>query len=187
MVSWPWLSPLLPATSWASSSAARAAINERWLENGFEGRAGGPQAPGLLPQKLKLMGLLEQFQHFWERLARHRPEPGPFPEIFEYFRELLVDNQRAMELIADLGEKSGGEYIFDRKYLLDVTGELHNLLLHLVKGLNLIGENRYLDLYPALDRLLLPLEAELRGRLRLSGELPYGIPLVDLPLDCHDH
>ncbi|OGP72458.1 MAG: hypothetical protein A2Y80_10960 [Deltaproteobacteria bacterium RBG_13_58_19] len=132
------------------------------------------------------MGLLEQFQHFWERLARHRPEPVPFPVIFEHFQELLVDNQRAMELIADLGEKSGGEYIFDRKYLLDVTGELHNLLLHLVKGLNLIGENRYLDLYPALDRLLLPLEAELRGRLRLSGELPYVIPLVDLPLDRPD-
>ena len=46
-----------------------------------------------------------------------------------------------MELIADLGEKSGGEYIFDRKYLADTVEEMHTRLLHMVQGLNLITGN----------------------------------------------
>ncbi len=88
-----------------------------------------------------------------------------------------------MELIADLGEKSGGEYIFDRKYLTDVINNLHTLLLHLVNSLNLIAGKRYMDLYATLDRVFLPLESELRGRLPLSEEMPLAIPLSSLPLD----
>ena len=53
----------------------------------------------------------------------------------------------------------------------------------MVKGLNLITSNRYLDLYPALDRIFIPLGAELRGRLILSGEMPLVIPLAEAPQD----
>ncbi len=88
-----------------------------------------------------------------------------------------------MELIADLGEKSGGEYIFDRKYLVDLTNTLHTLLLRMVNGLNLIAANRYMELYATLDHIFQPLEAELRGRLLLSEEMPLVIGLSDLPLD----
>jgi pyruvate,water dikinase len=88
-----------------------------------------------------------------------------------------------MELIADLGEKSGGEYIFDRKYLADIIEEMHTLLLHMVQGLNLITANRYLELHPALDRIFVPLESELRGRLSLSGEMPLIVSLAEAPLD----
>jgi pyruvate, water dikinase len=129
------------------------------------------------------MGLLQVLQHLRERITKRRPEPMAFPVIFEHFQELLMDNQRAMELIADLGEKSGGEYVFDRKYLSDTTAEIHNLLLRLVKGLNFIAENRYMELYTTLDHIFLPLEAELRGRLSLSQELPYVISLGEMPLD----
>ena len=73
-----------------------------------------------------------------------------------------------MELIADLGEKSGGEFIFDRKYLADTLNEMQNLILRMVKGVNLISSNRYLDLYSSIDRIFIPIEAELRGRLNLS-------------------
>jgi len=88
-----------------------------------------------------------------------------------------------MEFIADMGEKSGGEYIFDRKYLGDLTNNLHTLLLRMVSGLNLISANRYLGLYATLDRIFQPLEAELRGRLLLSEEMPLVIGLSDLLLD----
>ena len=61
-----------------------------------------------------------------------------------------------MELIADLGEKSGGEYIFDRKYLADTVEEMHTRLLHMVQGLNLITGNRYLELHPPWTGFLSP-------------------------------
>mgnify|MGYP005849277259 FL=1 len=127
--------------------------------------------------------LLTPIKRLWERIRRPKPETASFPEIFEQFQTLLQDHQEVMELIADLGEKSGGEYIFDRKYLVDVTNRLHTLLLRMVNGLNLLAANRYLELYSSLDRIFQPMEAELRGRLVLSEEMPLVIGLTDLPLD----
>jgi len=121
--------------------------------------------------------------NLWNRLARRTPDLVAFPEIFEHFQALLQDHQRVMELIADLGEKSGGEYIFDRKYLTDTAEAIQNLLLRMVKGLNLITSNRYLDLFPAIDRIFIPLGAELRGRLILSKEMPLVISLGEAPPD----
>jgi pyruvate,water dikinase len=122
-------------------------------------------------------------RHLWDRIFPPKPGLAAFPEIFDNFQTLLQDHQQVMELMADLGEKSGGEYIFDRKYLVDTTHETHNLLLRMVKGLNLITGNRYMELYSTLDHIFLPLEAELRGRLRLSEKMPYVISLAEMPLD----
>jgi pyruvate, water dikinase len=116
------------------------------------------------------------------RLFSQKRDLVAFPQIFEQFQALLHNHQQAMELIADLGEKSGGDYIFDRKYLSDTVHQLQDLLLKMVKGLNLIASNRYYELYDSLDRVFLPMEAELRGRLALS-HAPYTIPLQDAPLD----
>ena len=122
-------------------------------------------------------------QNLWNRITKAKPDLVAFPEIFEHFQALLQDHQRVMERIADLGEKSGGEYIFDRKYLTDTTEEIQTLLLRMVKGLNLITSNRYLDLFQAIDRIFIPLGAELRGRLILSKEMPLVIPLEVAPQD----
>ncbi|MDI6854191.1 MAG: PEP/pyruvate-binding domain-containing protein [Deltaproteobacteria bacterium] len=127
--------------------------------------------------------LLEMLKRLWGRIRRPKPEAAPFPEIFEQFQTLLQDHQQVMELIADLGEKSGGEYIFDRKYLVDFTNTLHTLLLRMVNSLNLMADKRYMDLYTSLDRIFQPMEAELRGRLLLSEEMPLVIGLSALPLD----
>jgi pyruvate,water dikinase len=102
--------------------------------------------------------------------------------VFEQFQALLQNHQRAMDLIADLGEKSGGDYVFDRKYPADIVRELQDLCLRMVKGLNLIASHRYPQLYTALDRVFIPIEAELAGRLPLS-DAPYVISLRDAPLD----
>jgi len=70
------------------------------------------------------------FQHLhnlWKRIKRPKQGLVAFPGIFERFQELLQNHQQVMELIADLGEKSGGEYIFDRKYLSDTVDEMHTL------------------------------------------------------------
>ncbi len=127
--------------------------------------------------------MLQVFRNLWNRLSPPKTDLVAFPEIFEHFQDLLQDHQRVMELIADLGEKSGGEYIFDRKYLIDTTEEIQTLLLRMVKGVNLITSNRYLDLYQAIDRIFIPLGAELRGRLILSKEMPLVIPLTEAPQD----
>ena len=127
--------------------------------------------------------MLQFLKDLWNKIKRPKQDLVAFPEVFEHFQELLQDHQGVMELIADLGEKSGGEYIFDRKYLIDTTEAIQNLILHMVKGLNLISSNRYLDLYTTIDRIFIPLEAELRGRLTLSREMPYVVALKEVTPD----
>lgn len=117
-----------------------------------------------------------------DRITPRNSEILTLPQVFEQFQLMLQSHQRAMELIADLGEKSGGDFIFDRKYLFDVAHELQDLLLRMVKQLNLISSNSYSELYPALDRIFIPMEAELRGRLILS-DAPYVIPLAEAAVD----
>ena len=92
-----------------------------------------------------------------KRLVSRKRERVAFQQVFEQFQVLLQNHQKAMELIADLGEKSGGDYIFDRKYLVDSIAELQDLLLRMVKGLNLISSDRYYELYPTLDRVFFPI------------------------------
>jgi pyruvate, water dikinase len=121
-------------------------------------------------------------KELFHRLFPSKREELAFPQIFEHFQGLLQEHQRAMELMADLGEKAGGDYIFDRQYLIDLVRELYDLLLRMVKDLNLIGSNRYADLYSTLDRIFLPIDSELRGRLNLL-DAPYVISLENVPLD----
>ncbi len=162
----------LPGFSWVIFSKAEADTSA------------GPSESDGADIRVNPMGpLATSLRRLWEKIRRPKPEPTSFQEIFEQFQNLLQDHQQVMELIADMGEKSGGEYIFDRKYLVDLTNTLHSLVLHMVNGLNLISGNRYLALYTTLDRLFQPLEAELRGRLLLSEEMPLVVGLRDLPLD----
>ncbi len=92
---------------------------------------------------------------------------------------LLTDHHRVMELMADLGEKSCEDFIFDRKYLEDSISDLRTVLLRMVRDLNLVGSNRYMELYSTLDRVF-PLQPELSGRLRISNA-PYVVSLSDAP------
>ncbi len=126
--------------------------------------------------------MLGFFKHLFERVFPREQEQIGFPQIFERFQNMLLrDHHSAMEIIADLGEKSGGDYIFDRKYLQDSVSDLRNILLRMVKELNLIGSNRYMELYSTLDRVL-PTEPELSGQLTM-WDSPYVVSLNEAPVD----
>lgn len=126
-----------------------------------------------------MLGLLKRL---FDRPFTRGQEPILFPEIFGRFQNILIqDHHRVMEIMADLGEKSCGDFIFDRKYLQDSVRELQNILLRMVKELNLIGSNRYMELYSTLDRVL-PIESELSSRLRIWNA-PYVVSLRDAPVD----
>lgn len=119
-------------------------------------------------------------KRLFDRVFAREQEPLPFPEMFERFQSMLLrDHHRVMEIMADLGEKSCGEYVFDRKYLQDSVRDLQNILLRMVKALNSIGSNRYMELYSTLDRVL-PTELELSGRLK-KWNAPYVVSLGNAP------
>ena len=49
-----------------------------------------------------------------------------FALLFKKFKSILERNNRILELMADMGDKLGGEYIFDRKYIEDACSELND-------------------------------------------------------------
>ncbi len=126
-----------------------------------------------------MWSLVKQLVH---RYVSRKTDRLSLAQVFEQFQTLLQNHQKAMELIADLAEKAGGDYVFDRKYLIDVVHDLQDELLRMVQGLNIISANRYWLLHEALDRIFMPLQAEVRGRLLLK-EAPYVVSLRNIPLD----
>jgi len=111
------------------------------------------------------------FQNLWKRMHRPKPDLVAFPEIFEHFQALLADHQRVMELIADLGEKSGGTIsltaIPDRQ-----PPKNPDAAAAYGERLKSLTSNRYLDLYQAIDRIFIPLGPNSGAADPLQGNAP---------------
>lgn len=82
----------------------------------------------------------------------------PIPLIFSRFREVLKANNRALELIADMGEKLSGDYLFDQRYVHTTVEELIQAMHEAVAALNNLTEDRW----TALVEILAELEARVR-------------------------
>jgi len=126
----------------------------------------------------------------WQRLSsvfrRTRGETvEQLREKLGVFRHLVEQNDRVLELIADGGEKLGGEYVFDRKYLDDLMAGLRTSVHAVVGDLNALTQNRYPELYEALVRIDAGIEAALECRL-VVPDTPYVIPVAELGVEHAD-
>ncbi len=92
-------------------------------------------------------------------------ESIPFTEIFGRFQSILQKNTRAMEIIGDMGSKLGGEFIFDKKYLVDSARQVSEVVRSSAYDLNFITSNKYLEVYDVLENLSMELEMELAGKI----------------------
>ncbi len=94
-------------------------------------------------------------------------EQIPFAELFKRFQNILKKNDAAMELIADMDGKMGGDFVFDRKYLSDSARKLKDLVLANAYDLNFITNNQFLILYDVIEKLAKELEIELSGQIAI--------------------
>ncbi len=90
-------------------------------------------------------------------------------EKFERFKNVLRCNQTALEIIADMGEKLSGDYIFDRHYIEATVEELSETVLRCVHALNALCENRYTHLYDVYEKIHDRLLKILSGREDREG------------------
>jgi pyruvate,water dikinase len=94
----------------------------------------------------------------------------------ETFRSLVDRNNRVLELIADAGEKLGGEFIFDSQYLKGLATQLQQEVRGVVYDLSALTEDAYPELAKAFQRI----HAEVRDVLDARVAVPvtdYVIPL----------
>jgi pyruvate, water dikinase len=88
----------------------------------------------------------------------------PFTVLFSVFQKILQYNNQVLELMAEMGTKLGGAYIFDRQYIRSTCHHIADLVYKLIYNLNTLAPKKYLKLYDALGAITSDLEEELAGR-----------------------
>ena len=117
----------------------------------------------------------------WRRfLGRRRGETlAALRARYERFQHLIEGNNRALDLIADAGEKSGGDHLFDRRYLDWLVEELCGAVSSVVYDLNAMTDNRYGELVRAFERIAGSVRATLSPAAGFEWEMVLPIEEVD--------
>ena len=123
---------------------------------------------------------------WWMRILdrlRRRDDAEVFRERLDSFRSLLEGNNRVLELIADAGEKLGGEYVFDTQYLKTLTADLEEAMQDVVYNLQAITGGRHPELLDTVWRIAAEVQAAIDPRLVVpKGDLVIRLDRIDQKL-----
>ncbi|WP_456433072.1 PEP/pyruvate-binding domain-containing protein [Thermosulfuriphilus sp.] len=128
------------------------------------------------------MGLFERISAFF-RPKKPAKERLPIRVVFSRFREVIDSNTRALEIIADMGDKLSGDYIFDMAYIRRTTEELSEAVFHSIHSLNMLCDNRYSSLYEIFEQIDGRIRALVEGR---EEETPLVVALRDIGPEMSD-
>ena len=103
--------------------------------------------------------------------ARKKP-PLPFERLFELFRLVLAGNNKAIELITDMGDTLGGDYLFDITYIRRAYAELSEA----IKGSLMNFEELTRQRYAGLPEAFLRIDSRIRQMISDAG--PAGVKPV---------
>lgn len=121
---------------------------------------------------------LSQLLAFW----RPSREVLPFTVLFKKFQSILERNNLILELMADMGDKLGGEYIFDGHYIADATERLGDQVFKLISDYSILNQHNNADLFRVFERIRYALQEELTGHHHLTG----GEPVLHLASIGHE-
>jgi pyruvate,water dikinase len=116
------------------------------------------------------MDLMGQIGDLFQKVRLWRKGPiVPLNDMFARFQQILKENNTAMKMIADMEDKLGGEYVFDRQYLEDAVKRIEDVVLRCAVDFNYICSNKYLDIYNVIESLGKQLKLELAGQIVIPG------------------
>jgi pyruvate,water dikinase len=130
---------------------------------------------------MSLLAGLKDALAFW----RPRKPPVPFAVQFKRFQIILERNNRILELMADMGDKLGGEYVFDRQYILTACERLADLVFKLISDLSVLTQRKNVELFLAFERIQHQIQEELAGRHSFPN-LSLTLPLEELNRDLSE-
>jgi len=78
-----------------------------------------------------------------ERIGIRARRPVPPEELFRRFRAVLESNNRALEIITDMGDTLGGDYLFDIQYVRRSYQELSAAFELSFTGFDALTEGKY--------------------------------------------
>ncbi len=127
------------------------------------------------------MGVLERVGRAL-RFSNRSRTPVPFVVLFKKFKSILERNNRILTLMADMGDKLGGEYVFDRRYIESACEELSDQIFKLVSDLSILNRCRNVPLFVAFEAVRQEIADELAGRHHFP-DTPPTLPLSALRAD----
>lgn len=107
----------------------------------------------------------------------------PFTVLFSVFQKILGYNNQVLEIMAEMGTKLGGAYIFDQQYINSTCHHIADLVYKLIYNLNTMAPKKYLKLYDAFGTISNDIEEELAGRPVIPQSeytMPYSLITDDL-------
>jgi len=107
----------------------------------------------------------------------------PFTVLFSLFQKILEYNNQVLELMAEMGTKLGGAYIFDQQYISSTCHHIADKVYKLIYNLNAMAPKRYLKLYDTFGAINNDIEEELAGRPvipQTEYTMPYSLITDDL-------
>jgi pyruvate,water dikinase len=97
--------------------------------------------------------MLDRIKSFLGRAKGAGQEAPPFRTVFKNFKEVLENNNRALEIIADLGDKLGGDYLFDINYIKSAYSDLAGAVYGSIQNFDVLTMNRYPKLHEVFGRV----------------------------------
>ncbi len=95
------------------------------------------------------------FKSVFDRVRQVTYRQAPFHALFEMFQKVLESDNRALEIITDMGEKLGGDYLFDIQYIKDAYSKLSAALSVSVRNFDLLTRGKYSlldEVYKRIDK-----------------------------------
>ena len=105
--------------------------------------------------------------------------------MFSSFRRLLDSNNQILDLMTGMGDKLGGDYIFDTHYIHTSCQEIASLVYKLIHHFNFIAQDRYPGLDDAFWRINTGIQEMLEGKtsLRLDRQCTIADTFITADLE----
>jgi pyruvate,water dikinase len=84
---------------------------------------------------------------------REKVQSPPFELVFRRFREVLENNNKALEIITDMGDKLGGDYLFDIVYVKNAYAELSSSVTRSIQFFDSLTGNTHTVLHDVFNRI----------------------------------
>ncbi len=89
----------------------------------------------------------------------------PFAVLYALFQKILNLNNQVLDLIAGMGSKLGGNYVFDQQYIRSSCEQLADMVNKLIHNLDAMAPRKYSELFEVFREIQGEIEEELAGRL----------------------
>jgi pyruvate,water dikinase len=85
----------------------------------------------------------EKLNFIYRTFRGVRRDRESFELLFSRFRQVLDDNNKALEIITDMGDTLGGDYLFDIQYVRRSYADLHAAVSDAIRDFDLLTHGRY--------------------------------------------